>query len=88
MRYGLSDFMNINSAGSGMQRKLVVEIENIIHLFEPRISEVAVFILNINENKFRILKLSIEAKIRNFTDSKIAIFESAVDLNKHYFEFN
>ena len=84
LKYGITDFMNMNYSTEVMQGKLAEEIETVIKLFEPRAGNVNVSIENSSNNRSRILKLVIEIKVKSMEK---AIYESSVDLNRHSFEF-
>lgn len=88
LRYGLSDFMNINNANQAMRTRLCEEIKSLILCFEPRLFATRVSVQNSPEDEPRILKLQIEAQLRIYDNCKYSIFESSIHLNQHHFEFH
>jgi len=88
LRYGLSDFMNLNSTNQLMRTRLCEEIQFLIRHFEPRLFSTQVTIQNGPENESRILKLQIEAQLKIYQNCKYSIFESSIHLNQIHFEFH
>lgn len=86
--YGLSDFMNANMTNEITQNHFCENIKFLLKCFEPRILVTHASIQPIADDKFRTLKLYIEAKLGTNKDEKFATFESILNLNQAHFQFN
>lgn len=78
LNYGISDFSNKFSTTDNQQKLFCRELTAIIRLFEPRIKNIAVSLLEQDKTLMPILRIKIEGSITYDQESHIVSFESRI----------
>ena len=76
IEFGLPDFSSFYFSSKKTQKELSQNIKRSIELFEPRLENIDIFILDNDKTQERILKIRIEAMIK--TTQQAATFELEV----------
>ncbi|MDE1150601.1 MAG: type VI secretion system baseplate subunit TssE [Azospirillaceae bacterium] len=79
LRYGIPDFTALNMAAKERQAAFGQALETAIRDFEPRLSGVAVTLLNSDSGLDRTLRFRVEAVIRVEPSPEPIVFESVLD---------
>lgn len=77
--YGMPDFMSLSASGRTWRDRLRSSVETIIARYEPRLSQVAVHIIEEGSGLERVLRFRIEAMINVDPAPEAVAYDSTVD---------
>jgi type VI secretion system protein ImpF len=78
--FGLPDITSLSGESEWMRRRLLRQIEECIHLFEPRLTSVRVTPVEVDEEGLRQIRFLIEALLRMEPNPERVAFDTVLEI--------